>query len=96
MEPCHRNPNTLERTRHFAKPDRVTLGSMHLGTQLLESMDPCKCHERSFAPSFLSFLESDFALLWYKTLQIEVAWTEENAGKSEFKFKFKLFTKLGK
>ena len=52
--------------------------------------------ERSFVPSFLSFLESDFALLWYKTLQIEVAWTEENAGKSEFKFKFKLFTKLDK
>ena len=40
--------------------------------------------ERSFVPSFLSFLESDFALLWYKTLHSEVAWTEENAGKSKF------------
>ena len=30
--------------------------------------------ESSFAPSFLSFLESDFALLWYKTLHSEVAW----------------------
>ena len=40
--------------------------------------------ERSFVPSFLSFLESDFALLWYKTLHSEVAWTEENAGKSGF------------
>ena len=40
--------------------------------------------ERTFAPSFLSFLESDFALLWYETLPSEVARTEENAGKSEF------------
>ena len=40
--------------------------------------------ERSFSPLSLSFLESDFALLWYKTLYSEVAWTEENAGKSEF------------
>ena len=40
--------------------------------------------ERSFAPSFLSFLESDFVLLWCKTLHSEVAWTEENTGKSEF------------
>ena len=39
--------------------------------------------EWTFASSFLSFLESDFALLWYKTLHSEVAWTEENAGKSE-------------
>ena len=30
------------------------------------------------------FLESDFVLLWYKTLHSEVAWTGENAGKSEF------------
>ena len=30
------------------------------------------------------FLESNFVLLWYETLQSEVAWTEENAGKSEF------------
>ena len=34
--------------------------------------------ERTFAPLFLGFLESDFALLWYKTLHSEVAWTEEN------------------
>ena len=39
---------------------------------------------RSFPPSSLRFLESDFALLWYKILYSEVAWTEENAGKSEF------------
>ena len=37
-----------------------------------------------FGPSFLIFLESDFALLWCETLHSEVAWTEENAGKSEF------------
>ena len=35
-------------------------------------------------PSFLSFLENDFALLWYKTLHSESVWTEENAGKAEF------------
>ena len=40
--------------------------------------------ERSFVPLLLGFLESDFALLWYKTLHNEVAWTEENASKSEF------------
>ena len=40
--------------------------------------------EWTFAPSFLSFLESNFALLWYKTLHSEVVWTEQNAGKSEF------------
>ena len=38
----------------------------------------------TFAPSFLSFLENDFALLWYKTLHSEVVWTKENAGKSGF------------
>ena len=40
--------------------------------------------ERTFDTSCLSFLENNFALLWYKTLHSEVAWTEENAGKSEF------------
>ena len=45
----------------------------------------CPCvTERYFAPSLLGFLDSDFALLWYKTLHSEVAWTEENAGKSGF------------
>ena len=44
----------------------------------------CLCHREDFRPSFLGFLESDFALLRYKTLYSEVAWTEENAGKSEF------------
>ena len=39
--------------------------------------------KRTFTPLFLGFLKSDFALLWYKTLYSEVAWTEENAGKSE-------------
>ena len=52
----------------------------HLKTETLET----GVTERSFAPSFLSFLESDFAILWYKTLHTEVAWTEENAGKSKF------------
>ena len=41
--------------------------------------------EWTFAPSFLSFLESNFALLWYKTLHSEVVWTKENAGKSELR-----------
>ena len=36
-----------------------------------------------FALLFLSFLESDFVLLWYKTLHSEVVWTEENTDKSE-------------
>ena len=40
--------------------------------------------ERSFAPSFLSFLESHFAVLYYKTLRSKEAWNEENVGKSEF------------
>ena len=40
--------------------------------------------ERTFDPLFMRFLESDFALLWHKTLHSEVAWTEENAWKSEF------------
>ena len=40
--------------------------------------------EQTFAPSFLSFLESDFALLWYEALHSEVAWTEQNADKSKF------------
>ena len=34
--------------------------------------------------SLESFLESDFALLWYKAFHSDVAWTEENTGKSEF------------
>ena len=40
--------------------------------------------ERTSAPLFLSYLESDFVLLWYETLHSDVVWTEEKAGKSEF------------
>ena len=48
------------------------------------SQNVCVCvTERSIASSLLGCLESHFALLWYKILHNEVAWTEENAGKPE-------------
>ena len=52
--------------------------------KILESTYEWICHRAGFHSLVPDFSESDFVLLWYETLHSEVAWTEENAGKSEF------------